>query len=471
MKFKIVNLLFIAFLIFPTNILFSQKIDSPLPPKNVQVTIDYERGGLITVSWLWPDSEGGSPISGYNLYVLSQDNREISYTLNDTNKFYYEIINNEFFISNNQYSFYLTAFNYANESEPSNIFNLFIENQEGKDVDTMPPLTYDIEVADISTNSAMIIWKTDEPTSSTIAFDVHSNDPHEFYTTRAFLTEHSFLLNELLPCTKYFYLIKSEDEQGNYTISDLKNFITGGCLGQIIEDSDTDLLIKDIENIFNPYSNIKVRLDKDSFEVESILQIKKILAENVDRKISCPIRKKPISGKIYDIKFLDSYNSMANLSKPAKITIKYEEDDLKGMLEESLKIYHHNESIQDWTPLNACIIDKVNKEVTCEAISFSRFAVMAKSDCGLSFPIQKDLFFGKSGAGVLNLNNFLEKQGYIKFEDGGSHKKDFFGFRTAKAIRKFKKDNLISKGLLNKIDVIGFVGEKTRSRINSFLID
>ncbi len=99
--------------------------------------------------------------------------------------------------------------------------------QDQEEVDSSPPKISNIKIADISTASATISWQTDEPSDSLVNFGLNKNygivrEP------RYDKTEHSVVIDDLLPGKTYYVRITSSDESGNQGISSDYSFTTEG---------------------------------------------------------------------------------------------------------------------------------------------------------------------------------------------------------------------------------------------------
>lgn len=91
--------------------------------------------------------------------------------------------------------------------------------------DDEPPVIYNPKVADITASSALITWTTDEDADSLVNFGLNKRygmvrDP--FYDK----TDHSILVDNLLPDTVYYFRVTSADDSGNQSISSDYTFST-----------------------------------------------------------------------------------------------------------------------------------------------------------------------------------------------------------------------------------------------------
>ncbi len=105
------------------------------------------------------------------------------------------------------------------------IFEFDIGQAKAASLDKEPPVIYNPGVSDVTASSAMITWTTDEEADSLVNFGLNKRygmvrDP--FYDK----TEHSILVDDLLPDTVYYFRITSADDSGNQTISSDYTFTT-----------------------------------------------------------------------------------------------------------------------------------------------------------------------------------------------------------------------------------------------------
>lgn len=432
---------------------------TPSAPQNFSVTpgLEGEYDYFFDTSWEAPLDDGGAPITEYRIY---NNFNGLDYDV--TSKFSYRILQEGFIRGETEYDFYVTAVNKEGEGEPSEILTV----RATSSLDDEAPVISELSVSEIGQTNATVSWTTDEDSNSQINFDVHSADQHQNYLSRALTREHSFYLDGLLPCTTYFYYVSSEDESSNVSNSDIESFDTNGCLGGIINKDTSSLLSPELIRSFELNGDVDITAREGSFMVESVFQIKKLNIQEVDANVGCPANKKPIGGKIYDIKILDDFNSETELMEPVTITINYEDSDLGKIDEDDISMYHYDESASAWEKLNSCTIDKKANTITCEVSSFSKFTLMADPEkCEIKEPLERRLYLGSYGEDVMNLNNFLNESGYNAPKDSYS-----FGIKTLKALRKYQKDNVEKLKGHNNFwleNFFTFVGKSTISYINS----
>ncbi|MBI2473834.1 fibronectin type III domain-containing protein [Candidatus Uhrbacteria bacterium] len=114
-------------------------------------------------------------------------------------------------------------------------FQIFASDSSGNDgvsslvtfttLDETSPLISDIQVLDITTVSARVIWTTNEPANSVVSYGTtttYSNTVSE----NSFVTAHSVVLTGLNPATRYHFQVLSTDSSLNQAFSSDGTFTT-----------------------------------------------------------------------------------------------------------------------------------------------------------------------------------------------------------------------------------------------------
>ena len=81
--------------------------------------------------------------------------------------------------------------------------------------DTIPPVIADVSVINITNNSAMITWRTDEFADSVVKYGENSTVYTKMCTDELFVKEHTITLTGLSPDTTYYFVVNSTDRSGN----------------------------------------------------------------------------------------------------------------------------------------------------------------------------------------------------------------------------------------------------------------
>ena len=73
------------------------------------------------------------------------------------------------------------------------------------DLDTIPPNIENITHSEITESSAIISWTTNKPSNSFIEYGTSTGNYEYNYQNNDYIDIHSFLIQELLPETTYYY--------------------------------------------------------------------------------------------------------------------------------------------------------------------------------------------------------------------------------------------------------------------------
>lgn len=81
--------------------------------------------------------------------------------------------------------------------------------------DTIPPVITDVSVTNVTNNSAMITWRTDEFADSVVKYGENSTVYTKMCTDELFVKEHVVALKGLSPGITYYFVVNSTDRSGN----------------------------------------------------------------------------------------------------------------------------------------------------------------------------------------------------------------------------------------------------------------
>jgi hypothetical protein len=132
-------------------------------------------------------------------------------------------------------------------TEPNSTNDIDIEIS---DEDNNPPIiTYGPVVTNITENSAVILWITDEPADSRINVGI-TIDYNMVYKDDKYLTNHHFIIYDLSPATTYHYQVSSTDAYGNGPTRSSDKVFTTPSSGNVDTDGDgiPDSTDKDDDN-------------------------------------------------------------------------------------------------------------------------------------------------------------------------------------------------------------------------------
>lgn len=270
-------------------------------------------------------------------------------------------------------------------------------------IDTEGPDISSIQVdIDSSGETATITWVTDELASSQVILGTTAQTVDVAYPTintspRA--TDHSYALaDSLLPCTRYFYQIASQDALGNMTVSTVRDFTTSGCAGAVA--SQTEEVIDSDTGGMVTFDNIEVTAPAGFNGGNDVtFQIKQLNVTDVADSIGTPGNLLFVGGYVYDIKAFDaSLNEITDFEQnPVTITLSYNQGDLADKDPATLAMYHYHNN--EWNELTDCTVDTSAKTMSCLTTGFSNFALVASASAS-----------PPSGSGVGAPNTGLKSQ-------------------------------------------------------------
>jgi len=270
---------------------------------------------------------------------------------------------------------------------------------QGAPTDTTAPIISDVLVTATS-STATITWSTDEESSSQVKYD-----PQTYLSTRTPITDvvvktigHEVTLSNLIACSKYYYVVISQDDAGNIVASSIQSFYTTGCAGSQTISSVSEL-------VFTPASTNGAEVDtatttaSDSdyqlshaagnltfgltiprtfSENTASLQVKSLSATEALGALNKPTNYNSIGSSVFDIKALTDPTSMvSSFSSSATVTLSYTDGDIAGVNESSLVIYRNDGT--DWSALSDCTVNATAKTVTCTTTNFSVFGLFGQT--------------------------------------------------------------------------------------------
>jgi chitodextrinase len=81
--------------------------------------------------------------------------------------------------------------------------------------DTIPPVIANVSVINVTNNSAVITWITDEFADSVVKYGENSTVYTKICRDALFVKEHEITLTGLAPATTYYFVVNSTDRSGN----------------------------------------------------------------------------------------------------------------------------------------------------------------------------------------------------------------------------------------------------------------
>ncbi len=249
-------------------------------------------------------------------------------------------------------------------------------------VDSTAPTISSLTSTSASTSSTFT-WSTDEQASSQVEYGLTNS--YGTLTTEADVSlrvlNHSVTLSNLIPCVTYHYRVISRDASANTATGTNKVFTTS-CVGNSnIQATSSTAITTNVGGNTNLTDNsrvINVNVPDNSTATTSTftLQIKSLPTNNALSLIGYPagLSQANLSSIVLDIKALiNSSSTLDTFNKPLTITYQYTDQEIAGLVESSLVLYHYHDNV--WSKLNTCTLDTSIKTITCTTTGLSLFAL------------------------------------------------------------------------------------------------
>lgn len=417
--------------------------------------------------------------------------------------------------------YYVIVPNTAFKDGSDNFFDGILENTIWvfTTSDATAPIFSNISASTIATTTSTITWITNENSSTKVIYstgDDFASTTSETDTSPR-VTSHSKSLLDLTACTTYNFKVVSVDGFGNYATSSAHLFTTLGCISNSIPitATTTSIAVNSIGTSIlseNGYS-MKVETPKDFTSTSStvVIQIRSMDADAVLATIGTPNNLLKATDIVFDVKALINGSiELDSFDHPVTITYTYTDEDIIGLDESSLWVYHYRDN--EWEGLQDCVINIGANTITCNTPNFSIFGIFGNiysSESGASgsfggtsirsrvahlinlgdiataealkkewaflftsptttfsqiqvsqsnIPVG-DLQYGMFGDDVKLLQQLLNKNGFpVSLSGVGSlgNETNYFGTLTKNALAKFQEANNITPSA-------GYFGPKTRA--------
>lgn len=234
------------------------------------------------------------------------------------------------------------------------------------------------ESATPSSNSAIISWSTNEPSSSIVQYGLNQN--YGFITSESDtvtrVTSHSVSLTNLKPCARYFYRVVSSDSTNNQSSSAQKTFSTTGCPVSTITTGIESTLptTGGSVQLINSLSTAKIDAPNNYASQSATFQINKL---DVSQSPVGPDGKSVANNNFYDlIAVTEDNQQLTTFESPVTFTISYGSDTENNFDESTLDVYKYDGT--NWIKKN-CSLNSVNNTLTCSLNGFSSYALLGNT--------------------------------------------------------------------------------------------
>ena len=146
--------------------------------------------------------------------------------------------------------------------------------------DTAAPVVSDIQSTSISTSSAVITWKTNEPATSQVDYGVSETYGYTTLIDTSLVTAHQVTLSGLTPNTKFNFKTISKDASGNKTLSANNVFTTLAAAVVLVGDFNADgkVNIFDFSMLLSNWGTAVVKYDLNKDGKVSIFDLSILLS-------------------------------------------------------------------------------------------------------------------------------------------------------------------------------------------------
>lgn len=284
--------------------------------------------------------------------------------------------------------------------------------------------------------TATLAWTTNELSSSRVYFGATTA-----YGTSSLLADisprvlsHSVSLSNLPACTTFNFTVVSTDASSNSATSSNNSFVTSGCVGVTPPVSATSSSVTSsvggTSTLATSNNTITVTTPPNFTATSSTveIQIQALEGNEVHEALGKPnVVMNKVGVVVFDVKaIINGTTILDSFDAPVTITYTYTDEDIVGLDESSLWLYHfHNNA---WSRLDSCSINAGTNTITCTTPSFSIFSLFGQTQASpASFvgPRFGGTQFGCKDTSALNYNQF------------SSHKQDLCEYKTiAKAEAK-----------------------------------
>lgn len=248
--------------------------------------------------------------------------------------------------------------------------------------DVTAPAITNVATSSVASTTATITWTTNELASTRVVYSTGNSFASTTTETDTSprVTSHSVGLTGLVACTTYNFKVVSKDGFSNTATSSAYAFTTLGCIGETIPTNATSTSIAvnaaASSSLAQSGRSIVVTTPPNFTATSStvIIQIRSMDSDPVLGVIGIPSGMSQATNIVFDVTALvNSTQVLDSFDTPVTITYTYTDDDVAGLDESSLVLYHYHGGA--WLRLNDCSVNQSANTITCTAPSFSIFAI------------------------------------------------------------------------------------------------
>lgn len=281
---------------------------------------------------------------------------------------------------------------------------------------TSPIMSSLVSIA--STTSSTITWTTNELASTRSYFGPSPayGSSTALADTSPRVTSHTVSISGLMPCTTYYYQVVSTDASSNTSTSTIQTFTTVGCSGDIapITATSTTVSVASIatSTLSQGSTTLSVVTPSNFTATTSsiVIQIQSLAGTTTLSTLGKPSDALLAVGVVvFDVKaIIDSRTVLDSFDAPVTIRYQYTDEDIRGLNELSLRLYHYHNNT--WLPLNDCVVDGDNNVITCSTPSFSIFSLFGRT---ATVTISGGVQYGCTDPAAKNYEKYVEHRALL----------------------------------------------------------
>lgn len=242
-----------------------------------------------------------------------------------------------------------------------------------------------------SSTTASIRWTTDERASSRLYYGAvslaHMSASTTETNTDPRVFSHEVDISSLIPCTTYYYLVESSDQWENTatSTSETGSFVTTGCAGSATVSNATTTPVTVASGgsttLTQETATIEftIPVNSTSSSDSIVIQVHALDSSQALNAIGNPSAARQKVGPIvFEAKaIINGTTILDSFDAPVTITYTYNDEDIAGLNEATLKLYHYHNDV--WNELEDCTIDIEANTISCTTESFSIFGLFGEA--------------------------------------------------------------------------------------------
>lgn len=245
--------------------------------------------------------------------------------------------------------------------------------------------------ATAATTTASVLWTTNEVTSTKVVYSIGSTFASTTSTsdTSPRVLEHTKSVTGLVACTTYNYKVVSGDAAGNYATSSASAFTTLGCAGNSTPTSavaaPVTVAATSTTSLTDSGRTMEVSTPANFTTATTtvVIQIRAQDSTPVLDSLGIPGSLSSAASVVFDVKALvNDTVELDSFDHPITITYTYTDEDIAGLDESTLSMYHYHDSA--WEELDDCSVNAGANTITCNTPNFSIFGIFGSPTAGSS---------------------------------------------------------------------------------------